>query len=694
MNGKNIRIKGIMLLGMLICISLVSAATLQAPITQNNNVGTTKITSYQKVYSKLFELFNKQFFSSLFIPSFPWKFLNKGVNTYELSSFSSYSEMAVFLKENCGSNTGRWYYGYDMEELSVTFATKSLRANSGAVSDVLHSGGSVDFSQTNIQVEGVDEPDTVKTDGTYLYVLVNSKIYIIKAYPADEATILSEITVDTNSYSSNIFIHNDRLIVFGSSNRYTEEYKTDDSYWWGGIPTTQIKIYDISDRENPTLLDEMEFDGGYFDARMIGDHVYVVTSEYTGNIYRTENDETTLNIPEITINGNTKKIGCNQIYYVDIPERIDAMTNVISIDLNDNEVSQKSFLLGSSQTMYVSEHNIFLTYTKYDYIEPVNGERYGRSEEKTIIHKISVNDGGISYTAQGEVPGRILNQFSMDEHDGFFRIATTISGYRNNVDTSTNNMFVLDDDLNIVGKINDIAPGESIYSVRFMGERAYMVTFRHIDPLFVIDLKDPTNPQILGKLKIPGYSDYLHPYDETHLIGIGKEVDASIDADKVHTEGAVYYTAIQGVKIAIFDVSDVNNPIELHKEVIGDRGTESLATSDHKAFLFDKQKGLLVVPMTVAELKEGQPKNMQGEFVFQGAYVYDVSLNDGFDLRGRITHMDNDDELLKSGYYWGGGSSSVTRSLYIGDVLYTFSDDMVKMNNLDTLEEINSVDLI
>jgi uncharacterized secreted protein with C-terminal beta-propeller domain len=281
----------------------------------------------------------------------------------------------------------------------------------------------------------------------------------------------------------------------------------------------------------------------------------------------------------------------------------------------------------------------------------------------------------------------------MDENGNYFRIATTISGYVGNRDTSTNNLYVLDEDLNIVGRIEGIAQGESIYSIRFIGDRAYMVTFKHVDPLFVIGLEDPTNPVLLGKLKIPGYSEYLHPYDETHIIGIGKEVDESIDADKVHTEGAVYYTAIQGVKLAIFDVSDVSNPVEMYKEVIGDRGSESPAETEHKAFLFDKKRNLLVIPVTVAELQEGQTKDMEGEFVFQGAYVYDINLEDGFNLKGKITHYEDDEAFKKSGYYFYGGAESISRSLYMDDTLYTFSNAMIKANSLEDLNEINSVKL-
>jgi len=229
-----------------------------------------------------------------------------------------------------------------------------------------------------------------------------------------------------------------------------------------------------------------------------------------------------------------------------------------------------------------------------------------------------------------------------------------------------------------------------------MGERLYLVTFKQVDPLFVISLSDPKDPKILGKLKIPGYSDYLHPYDSTHLIGIGKDVDESIDADKVHTPGAVYYTAIKGVKMSLFDVSDVSSPKEIAKYIIGDRGTESYALQEHKAFLFSKEKNLLVLPITLAEIDKskypsGVPTTASGDYVFQGAYVFNVNLQDGFTLRGRVTHASQDD-LLKSGeYFWS--QSSVKRSLYMDNYLYTLSDQYVKANDLATIAPISSVQI-
>ena len=228
-----------------------------------------------------------------------------------------------------------------------------------------------------------------------------------------------------------------------------------------------------------------------------------------------------------------------------------------------------------------------------------------------------------------------------------------------------------------------------------MGEKAYLVTFKKIDPFFTIDLSDPYNPQILGKLKIPGYSDYLHPYDDDHIIGIGKDTVEALDEQKEYRN--LDFAWYQGLKIALFDVSDFENPQEVAKVVIGDRGTHSPVLSDHKALLFDREKELLVLPVDlyvisddIKEQYDHYTGSTYGEFSFQGAYVYRLSLDDGFDYQGRITHFDEDDDM-KSGYYGYWGSSSITRSLYIGDVLYTLSNAMVKMNDLSTLNEINSL---
>jgi len=297
-----------------------------------------------------------------------------------------------------------------------------------------------------------------------------------------------------------------------------------------------------------------------------------------------------------------------------------------------------------------------------------------RQTERTIIHRISIVDGEIQYEAQGSIPGFVQNQFFLSEYDGYLRVSTTIEGwmvrsYLSSIE-SQNNVYVLDMDLEIVGSLEDLASGEQIYATRFIGDKCYLVTFKQIDPFFVIDLSEPTNPEVLGELKIPGYSTYLHPYDETHIIGIGR------DDEKV--------------KISLFDVSDLENPIELSKyEIENDDEdwywAQSSALYEHKAFLFDKEKNLLVIPV--------------GDYSKESAYVFDISVEGGIELKGTITHdlevePEEKYDPWDDYYYTGNYGNSIKRTLYIEDVLYTVSDNMVKMNDLETLEEINGVTLV
>ena len=194
---------------------------------------------------------------------------------------------------------------------------------------------------------------------------------------------------------------------------------------------------------------------------------------------------------------------------------------------------------------------------------------------KTIIHKISIDEDKIEYVAKGSVPGRLLNQFSMDESGDRFRVATTEEYYIQHQGTIRSNaVYVLDEQLSIVGELDDIAPDESIFSAKFMGDRLYLVTFEQIDPFFVIDLSTDT-PKILGELKIPGFSNYLHPYDEEHIIGIGRDT-------KEMDNGRVQQL---GIKIALFNVADVNNPKVADDIIVGDSSTYSEALNNHSILL-------------------------------------------------------------------------------------------------------------
>jgi len=581
----------------------------------------------------------------------------------EISRFSSYRELKEFVNVNTQDKDmlvtpGRFWTGVAEEEGDAAAPAAS------------------DYSTTNIQVAGVDEADIVKTDGEYIYFVSGNKTIIVRAYPPEQAQIVSQIELEGAIIG--IFVNGNRLVVFEQETTYYLYYDdmpvVKEFYAPYISPKMFIKVYDVSDRENPQLQRELSSDGQYVSSRLIGDYAYVVTNE---PVYEEEGE---VNLPEILVGGNETEIPATDIYYSDVADYYYMYTTIIAINTQNDgqEPAYETILMGASSNLYVSLNNIYLTFPVWG--TDILGREVWESP-KTSIHRIHIEGAEIEYVASGEVPGMVLNQFSMDEYDGYFRVATTTQG-----ETTGNNVYILDMNLNIVGLLENLAPGEMIYAARFMGDRGYLVTFKQVDPLFVIDLSDPSNPRELGYLKVTGYSGYLHPYDETHLIGIGKE-----------TTDAGEFAWYQGVKISLFDVTDVNNPLEISKLEIGDRGTDSPVLWDHKAFLFDKSRNLMVMPILEAKVDETKYSEEDlvwayGEPVWQGAYVFRVSLDAGISLQGRITHIENIAEPEKEYYYYY-SPFAVERSLYIEDVLYTISQAKIKMNNLETLAYINEVEL-
>ncbi len=656
------------------------------------------------------------------------------INNENVKKFTSEQELKDFLKNNQAQN----FYSGGIRETAAPLAQKASTDS-----------GTVSHSTTNVQVQGVDEADIVKNDDKYIYVVSGENLTIINAYPAEKAQISS--TINVNGTINEIFVNKNKVVVFGGERYNYPIPLMAEKIAAQGIATPSIsrpyyysqksfiKVYDVSDKENPKLEKNIVYDGDYYDSRMIDNFVYVIANQ---PINYQNND---IVLPMI----GEKSVQVSDIYYFPIPDYNYRLTTIFALNLDNNELNENSFLTGYSQNLFVSKDNIYLTSPKqvnefnyrqdlikniiiplvdsstkakingiidnknlneYDkqskiqdtlenYFNKLDKNEKGslmkkieektkdyeieiqKEREKTIIYKISINKDKIEYKAKGEAPGQVLNQFSMDEYKGNFRIATTTGQWQ---ESSLNHVYVLDENLKVIGKLENLAKDEKIYSVRFMEDRAYLVTFKRIDPLFVIDLSNPTDPKVLGELKIPGYSDYLHPYDKDHVIGIGKDVDESIDADKVHTPGAIYYTAIKGIKLSLFDVSDVNNPKEISKYVIGEQGSDSEVLYDHKAFLFDKEKELLVIPISI---------NMQVEYpqpTFEGAYVFSLNLDKGFELKGKISHSLYPG--IEDRYYYN-YNSKIRRSLYINNVLYTVSGKEVKANDLSDLKEIKEIKL-
>ena len=594
-----------------------------------------------------------------------------------MKAFASYDELKNYLISNQG--TVATYGGGPLD--SQFFGQRS-EALSPAPS-VADSGTKVNsYSTTNIQVTGVDEVDTVKTDGRYIYTASSdylngqNQIYIVKADPQDPR-VISKITLDNNTYLAGMFLSqsSSRLVIIGSQYQlYGYDIPVASSYAmiypYRSEVKTFISVYDISDKVYPVLARNLTLTGSYFNSRMIGNYVYAVVSQ---SAYVLENG--TLPLPKVYRNTEVSDIAPSSIfysdtaYYDDIEHNYFTYTTFIGLDVLEDakEFTNMTVLMGGASTMYVSLDNIYVTYPTW------NAEQ----DDYTVIYRINVEGAKLAFEAKGSVAGYILNQYSMDEHNDYFRLATT-----SQKNITQNNVYVLNMDLTTVGKLENLGVTERIYSARFMGDKAYLVTFRQIDPFFVLDLSSAANPRVAGELKIPGYSSYLHPYDENHVIGLGMENNT--------------------VKLSLFDVTNVNAPTEMAKYVVQGDWTYSEALNEPKAFLFSQQEDLLVIPVSITQYgmvnpgavdpggKEAGMPTVQGGY-WQGAFVFNLTLTDGFELRGGVTHQDNN---TSQQYYWYRDyNKMVNRALYIGNTLYTVSNSKVNLNSLTDLTQIAEIKL-
>ena len=596
-------------------------------------------------------------------------------------------------------------------------------------------------SVTNVQVQGVDEPDFLKSDGGHVYVLVRNELEIVDAYPAPDAEIVFESDFDAPGKREyeHMFLSGDRLAVIFEdyAHRSVPLEEGDETRTWAvRTETINVMIVDVSDRSAAEVVAEYSIDGWYHDARMIDGTAYIITQQHI--------DPHMPVIPEVRGQGDSL---IPDMYYFDsgVPSVFTVVSAVRMDTDGDDAVSAQTYLLGEGDTIYVSEDSIYLTQERHapppgvildrlrdsellrimvplmpnedrrrvseildsampaarqlgeiaEIMDDARGDAVDRGrigkgdfeaaaqrmveglrvgEQRTAIHKLDMlrdpaGRTSFVYAADGEVAGHVLNQFSMDEHDGRFRIATTFSG----ASGTHSNVFVLDENLEHHGSLEGIAPTESIYSARFVGDRLYLVTFRQVDPFFVIDVSAAT-PRILGELKIPGFSTYLHPYGEDRIIGIGQDVG----------EGGMAGSGTGGVKLAMFDVSDPGNPRLQDTAVVGGWDTWSQAQDDHRAVLVDEGKAMISVPMHhgdpsmhPAPADPGKTGTGGDTAMWDGFYVYGITSDGSFDLAGTIRHdSDHPDRF---------------RSLYIEDHLYTVTDNLMRIHDLDGLDAVKSL---
>ena len=528
-------------------------------------------------------------------------------------------------------------------------SASSSDAASAESSNVSDTGA---YSDTNLRENGVGEADIVKTDGKNIYTLCRS-VVTITAIDNGSMEKLASIEQDAERYVEDIYVQDDKLVLFGTLGRQVGNSEDSEAYDGYYENNTYVQVYDISDPSNPKEIGNMEQSGGYNTSRIVDGYVYVLSQfhPYEDNV--TARD--LWYIPEV----QGKSIEAENIY---MPQEAEGneytIITAFSLD-NPSEKTDSKAVFGYSDVCYVSENNIYITSNYYE----------DSDVSRTLIRKISYTDGKLVGVAQTKIKGMLNDSFSIDEYEGNLRLVTTIDEIYSNDDImplnetadktekavaenvkdavpGTNSLYVLNDKLEIIGSIHNLAKDETIYSARFMGDTGYFVTYRQVDPLFSVDLSDPENPKILGELKIPGFSEYLHPYGDGKLLGIGMDVSE----DGFTTEG---------VKLSMFNVTDPSNVTEENKYTI----EESYGTDvgyNYKGVFVDVQKNLF-----------GFVTYHDG--VTYQLYTYDEA--EGFkEVMSRQL----------SGY-------EGSRGLYIGDVFYLVSGNMIESYSMNGFEKMGDI---
>ena len=558
-----------------------------------------------------------------------------------------------------------------------------------------------EYSKTNIQVENVDEADITKTDGDYIYSLSGNDVIITDVKEPEQMKVVAKIAEkNSNIIPEDLMLYKNKLVII------YENMKSSYSYYSRGN-TTFVAIYDITDKQNPEKIKSYELEQDYYTSRCIEGKLYVIASgalkQENDNIvtYYKEDDEQI--DPGFSKISRIKNLNTN------------CQTILSMYDLNhiEEKVKISSYLM-NIENAYVSQNNIYLLDEKYkgsysitpkisdifgwkgilgafDFDDRIENQNKNETGYYTNIYKFNLLENGtIKFDKKVEEKGKTINQFSIDEYQENLRLAL--------YDDDGSHVVIFDKNMKKIGQTEKLAQGEKMYSSRFLGEKAYLVTYKTIDPLFVIDLKDPTNPQVLGELKIPGYSTYLHPYDDNHIIGIGMQAQEKINRN---SSGKVTSTTatVTGMKMALFDVSDVKNPVQISETVIGDKRTTSAILTNHKALLFSKEKQLLAIPVNnynedfeISTSSDNynsmvnQYRNYSKPYISEGYFVYQINLTDGLNLKGTIIH----EKQTSKGY---STQSKLLRGLYIENNLYTISEDFIKINQLEDLKEINQLNI-
>lgn len=550
----------------------------------------------------------------------------QGVNPVDdkiIPAIDGKEELGRYVKEYVKNNALTFEKEINSLDEAYVEKTSSKSDSTGIVT-----GTDTDYYKNNDQTNGVTEGDITITDGKYIYIYSDNKknIRIIEAdndklNEVGRIDISNDLEENTYTYNGKIYVYGDKLVCLINAERMNstcikgyENYIVNDCGYFNSSIDTIIVLYDISERDKPVFINKITVDNGYVQSRMVGNHLYVMTQksfydvlygymeEYGDNEEDKEKFEA-VSYEELAgkvitkING--KEVPTDNIYCPDNEQSGEPSTcTVIALDINnDLNVTDNCTVIGSIDDVYVSEQFIYL----FNRVSKTDDESKSRTyKELTDVIKFKYGDGNIEPYAKGNIDGTVNNQFSADEYDGYLRVVTT--EYEYNViyepsdieefqDKYRNNVYVLDDKLNIYGRIEGLAEDERIYSARFMKDKGYFVTFRNTDPLFVVDFSKPDNPKILSELKVTGFSSYLHMWNDNLLLGIGMEANES--------------GITNGVKLSMFDISDLNNTKEIAKCVEED--TEAYeALNNYKEILVDENKNLIGLEMSKDIYRNGE----------------------------------------------------------------------------------------
>lgn len=522
-------------------------------------------------------------------------------------------------------------------ESVVNFLEGGMKADSAmeSVSDSsFNVNNSAGFSDTNTRTEGVGEADIVKTDGTYLYILQDGQRNIsIVDVSNQEMKKVSEIRCEEDGEITELYVKDKKALLFMNVDKMKTTEEGDEVYLGA---ETQVATYDLSDIKNPKLVGTTSQSGSYHSSRIVGDYIYTFSQYWVYPDKNTVSDY----IPYV----EEELLDKNLIYMEDVA--CNQYMIITSMNLkNAGKIVDKKAVFTNNGECYVSDENIYI----YETLSNTSLIRLDSAEVKTDtaqteIRKLTYKDGKITGKATGVVEGYLKDSFCIDEYEGNLRLVTTIDAK----DTMTNSVYVLNEKLEKIGEINGIAKDERVYSARFFGETGYFVTYRETDPLFSVDFSDPTSPQIIGKLKIPGFSEYLHPYGEGLLLGIGMDTDEELEIT-------------EGVKVSMFDISNPKDVKEIDTYTIEDRYSADLFW-DYKAVLVDAGKNIIGFSCY------GSNENY---------YIFNYSKDAGFEL--------------KMSEYVNGSSYMSTRGLYIGEHFYVVKGNVVESYKMGSFEKVDDM---